>query len=98
MFYSDLVRSNASKAEFYFIKIIDNKTLQVHYSILTNLHLDYGVCDNLFSHFRGSSWRKYRKRVQEIKQAGNYKVKLFKTDNDANYTRLVYKTFLKGLN
>lgn len=91
MTYAEIVRKNADKAEYYFMKIIDNSTLQIAYSVLTNLHLDHGVCSELFSHYHGASKRQYRKIFHKVKNAGNFKVKLHKTDNDANYTRIIWR-------
>lgn len=91
MTYDEVVRKNADKAEYYFMQIIDNSTLQITYSVLTNLHIDRGICLELFSIYHGTSKRQYRKIFNKVKNAGNFKVRLHKTNNDENYTRIIWK-------
>jgi len=92
MCYIDIIKENEDLIVFEFMTIIDNKTMGITYSICTNFHLDYGICDSeLFTHYHGTSKREYRKRLQAYKKAGNLKLKLYRTNNDEERTRIVYR-------
>lgn len=91
MTYAELIIANKEKILIEFKKIIDNKTLESTYIISTNLHCDFGICDTMMKSFCSSSKSRFNKRIAEFKKLTGFKPRLVKTDNDAIYTRLVYK-------
>lgn len=72
-------------------RIIDDKTLQQTYSISTNLHLDRGICDEMFNSFHGTKKRDFNKQIQQYQKAIGGKFKLVATNNSLGYTRLIYR-------
>tara|TARA_Y100000593_G_scaffold94032_1_gene191278 strand:- start:60618 stop:60899 length:282 start_codon:yes stop_codon:yes gene_type:complete len=91
MGYWDLVEANKHDIIIKCKVVIDNENLSKSFFISTNLHCDFGICNEMFNSYSGKSKREYRKRIARYKQITNKKVLLVGTDNDSTYTRLIYE-------
>ena len=89
--YFDIVSDNKQNIVVEAKRIIDDKTLQQSYNISTNLHLDRGICNEMFTSFHGTKKRDFNKQVQQYQKVIGGKFKLVATDNSLGYTRLVYR-------
>lgn len=90
MTYQDLVRLHKDKIRLKFLVVIDNNTLRKSYAVYTNLHCDYGLVGEMLNHYHGNKKSKFRERCNFYKKTTGRRWKLVGTDNDTNYTRLVY--------
>lgn len=87
----DMMKQNKDTLQIKCLVIVCDKTLQVTYSLHTNLHLEWGISkDEMYSSLHTRSQRKYKKALYEIRQATGRKFKLTGTDNGLGYTRLIY--------
>lgn len=92
MSYFDLVRKYKDTFYLRYMIIVNDKTAQIGYSILTNLHCDYGTSlDELYSSLHTSKKSKVNKMLSQYKKATGKKIRLTGTDNGLGYTRLVYE-------
>lgn len=89
--YNELVKANKDNIIIEYKIIIDNSTLKYFYSISTNLHCDFGICDEMMNCFSSASKSKFNRQMSEYKRLSGLKSKLVKTENDDRYTRLVYR-------
>lgn len=89
--YNQIIIDNKENIIVECMTIINNNTLVSHYSIYTNLHVDYGIVDDCLNHWHGSSKKEFRKRVSEFKKLTCKRLKLYKVNNDSTYTRLIYR-------
>jgi len=81
--------------KFQFCIVIDNKTMQESVFFSTNYHFDYGISDNSRSANKLYNMHVNKKQLKQIiheirKGLNRQKPKLIATDNDINYTRLIY--------
>ena len=90
MTYSDLVAANEARLRVEFIHIVDNNSLQEYYSVLTNLHCDFGIMPDLMSHYHGRKKSIYKKKINFYRKLTGRRFKLVRTANCSGYTRLVY--------
>ena len=88
--YDKLVIANKDNLKIQVMKIIDNKSLLITYSIKTNLNVDFGICDEMFSAFHSNSKGRFNKRISKYQNLTGRKIKLTGTDNSLGYTRLIY--------
>ena len=88
--YNKLVLANKDKLKLKIMKIIDDKSLIITYSILTNLHVDFGICGEMLSCFHSTSKGRFNKRIASYQNLTGRKIKLVGTDNSLGYTRLIY--------
>jgi len=88
--YFDLVVKNKDHIKVEVIKIINNKTMFITWSFSCNLHCDYGIRAELMTCLYTERKSKVNKHIQLYQKATGRKFKLTKTNNDANYTRLIY--------
>ena len=91
MRYTDLIATNKDKLLVEFWVIIDNATLKRQYRIFTNLHCDYGIREYMLCAGDFTSKSKFNRRIAEYRQWTGFKMQLSRTNNDVNYTRLIYK-------
>lgn len=90
MRYVELLKNNRKGLVVSVTKVINNKTLDVSYFYGTNFHVDFGICDEIFRVSIGRSKRKFNKQVRIFKEGTGKNLRLSATNNDANYTRLIY--------
>lgn len=88
--YAELVTLNKKDFTVEFMRIINNKNLKNSYAIYTNLHVDYGIVDRLLNHYSGTKRSEFNKKIKFFSSLLGRKIKLVRTDNDENYTRLIY--------
>ena len=91
MTYAELIANNKDNLIIDCSVIIENNNLRKSYSIYTNLHCDYGISEKMLLNFYSYSKSKFRKRIAEFKKMTGFKIKLDRTNNSENYTRLIYK-------
>ena len=88
--YFNLVEKNKANFRLEYLLIINDETAQVSYSILTNLHCDFGIQSNLMAHMHTTRRSKIRKALASYQRATGKKLRLSETRNSLGYTRLVY--------
>lgn len=90
MTYSELLNKYQDQVLIKCMVIIDNRSMVKTYSIYTNLHVGFGICTEMMNALYTAKKGKYNKTVGLYKKALGRKIRLTSTDNDANYTRLIY--------
>lgn len=91
--YFSKVQANKDKFYLKYMIIIDNRTAHVNYSISTNLHMDFGCTNELYSSLFTTKKGKVNKALSQYKKATGKKIRLNGTDNSSTYTRLVYELY-----
>lgn len=89
--YHNIVQANKDHLIVDCYHIINDDTLVQSYAIYTNLHVDRGIVPNSLCHWRGTSKRMFRLKVDEFKRITSKQCKLYTTANSLGYTRLIYR-------
>lgn len=94
--YSDKVLDNLDKLEIKIMKIIDNETARITYSIQTNLSMDFGICQEFMSTLHTTKKSKFDRKLNYYKNLTKFKIKMIPPENSLGFTRIVY-IMKKGL-
>lgn len=93
MTYLEMVEANKDKIIVEYKRCINDENMHSYYFFFTNLHCEFGLCDQMFqiSTVGMTKKREFNKKLQQYQKVTGKKFKLVRTENSLGYTRLVYR-------